>query len=120
MKKRFVKYLLLALCLGVFANVAEAQKKKPATRTATKRNTTRKTTKARTKTKILPTTAKTDSVATVANPVLRNDTLPVKRVKKSLRPDEAVETSILNDRTPLPYENLKCLFQLLRQGVMIF
>ena len=108
MKKRFVKYLLLALCLGVFANVAEAQKKKPATRTATKRNTTRKTTKSKTKTKILPTTAKTDSVAAVvANPIIRNDTLPVKRVKKSLRPDEAVETSILNDRTPLPYENLR-------------
>ena len=108
MKKRFVKYLLLALCLGVFANVAEAQKKKPATRTATKRNTTRKTAKSKTRTKILPTTAKTDSVAAVvANPIIRNDTLPVKRVKKSLRPDEAVETSILNDRTPLPYENLR-------------
>jgi gliding motility associated protien GldN len=37
----------------------------------------------------------------------RNDSLPIKYIKKSLRPDEAVETTALNDRTPLPYENLR-------------
>lgn len=35
------------------------------------------------------------------------DTLPIKKVAKSLRPDEAVETSELRDRTPLPYEHLR-------------
>lgn len=108
MKKRFLKYLLLALCLGVFSDVAVAQKNK-GKRTATKRATTRKTTKSKTKTKIEPTEAKTDSVAAVvATPVAKfNDSLPIKTVKKSLRPDEAVETSVLKDRTPLPYENLR-------------
>lgn len=108
MKKRFVKYLLLAICLGFFANAAEAQKKP--TRTATKRATTRKTTKAKTKTKIEPTVAKTDTVAAVIEqPVVArvNDSLPIKYVKKSLRPDEAVETTVLKDRTPLAYENLR-------------
>ncbi|MBK7432517.1 MAG: gliding motility protein GldN [Chitinophagaceae bacterium] len=110
MNKRMVKYLLLAMCLGVFANVAEAQKKN--TRTATKRTTTRKTTKAKTKTTIVPTEAKTDTVAAVvaapvAPPPPRIDSLPIKYVKKSLRPDEAVETTVLKDRIPLPYENLR-------------
>ena len=35
------------------------------------------------------------------------DSLPIKKVLKSLRPDEAVETTTLKDRTPLPYENLR-------------
>jgi gliding motility associated protien GldN len=35
------------------------------------------------------------------------DTLPIKKVKTSLRPDEAVETSILRERSPLAYEHLR-------------
>lgn len=109
MNMRLVKYLCLVICLGVFSNAAIAQKKKTTTRQATKRTTTRKTTKAKTKTQIQPTEAKTDTVAAVvAAPVEAvNDSLPIKAVKKSLRPDEAVETTILKDRTPLPYENLR-------------
>jgi len=108
MKKRYFKYLLLALCLGIFVNTAEAQKKK--TRTATKRTSTRKTTTSKTKTSIQPTVAQEDTVAAVAaipEPEKLNDSLPIKNVKKSLRPDEAVETTMLKDRTPLPYENLR-------------
>ena len=110
MKKRLVKYLLLAICACMFAVVADAQKKPTTTkRAATKRPTTRKTTKTKTKATINPTVAVTDSVKTVAvaPPPPLNDSLPIPVIKKSLRPDEAVETTMLKDRTPLPYENLR-------------
>ena len=109
MKKRYFKYFLLAICLGIFVNAAEAQKKKT-TRTATKRTSTRKTTASKTKAKVSPTEAQVDTVAAVVAapaPAVFNDSLPIKAVKKSLRPDEAVETTMLKDRTPLPYENLR-------------
>jgi gliding motility associated protien GldN len=111
MKSRYFKYFLLTICLGVFVNAVEAQKKKAPPRTSTKRPSTRKTTSAKTKTKIQPTVATVDSVVAVpvvvAPPAYFNDSLPIKAVKKSLRPDEAVETTMLKDRTPLPYENLR-------------
>lgn len=108
MKKRYFKYFLLAICLGIFVNTVEAQTKK---RTSSKR-TTRKNTASRTKAKVQPTVAQVDTVATVAQPidtpvVAVIDSLPIKQVKKSLRPDEAVETTMLKDRTPLTYENLR-------------
>ncbi len=112
MKKRLVKFLLLAICLCMFAGVADAQKKKTTTtkRAATKRTTTRKTAKSKTKATIKPTVAVTDTLKTIAAvvaPPPMNDSLPVPVIKKSLRPDEAVETTMLKDRTPLPYENLR-------------
>jgi gliding motility associated protien GldN len=103
MKKHFFKYLLLILCLGVFTEVSYAQKGK---RTATKRGTTRKTTKTKTKAKVQ--TAKADTIgmaAVAAAPAI--DSLPIPFVKKSLRPDEAVDTKEIKDRTPLPYEHLR-------------
>ena len=109
MKKRYLKYLMLAFCLGIFVNTTDAQTKKKK-RTSTKRASTRKTTASRTKAKIQPTVPQVDTVAIVAAPPPPpppNDSLPVKTVKKSLRPDEAVETTMLKDRTPLPYENLR-------------
>lgn len=109
MKMRYFKYFLLAICLGIFVNTVEAQKKKT-TRTATKRST-RKTTTSKTKAKVSPTEAQVDTVAAVAATpapeIIVSDSLPIKTVKKSLRPDEAVETTMLKDRTPLPYENLR-------------
>lgn len=105
MKKRFLKCLLLAVLFAGITDVAVAQKK----RTATKRNTTRKTTKTKTKASIQPTEATVDTVAAVAAapaPAV-NDSLPIKLVKKSLRPDEAVETTVLKERVPLPYEHLR-------------
>lgn len=106
MKKQYVKYFLLAVCLGLFVNIAEAQKK----RTSKKRTSTRKTASSRTKAKIQPTVPQVDTVAIVSAPPPPpppNDSLPIPTVKKSLRPDEAVETTMLKDRTPLPYENLR-------------
>jgi gliding motility associated protien GldN len=85
--------------------------KKTTTRSSTKRASTRKTTASKTKAKIQPTTPQVDTVAvaaaTPAPAAVFNDSLPIKQVKKSLRPDEAVETTMLKDRTPLPYENLR-------------
>ena len=110
MKKCLVKFLLLAICLCMFAGVADAQKKTTTKkRAATKRTTTRKTTKSKTRATINPTVAVIDTVKTVAKvpPPPLNDSLPVPVIKKSLRPDEAVETTMLKDRTPLPYENLR-------------
>jgi gliding motility associated protien GldN len=108
MKKRYFKYFLLAICLGIFVNVAEAQTKK---KTTAKRSSTRRSTSSKTKAKISPTTPQVDTVAVAAveppAPAVFNDSLPIKQVKKSLRPDEAVETTMLKDRTPLPYENLR-------------
>lgn len=109
MKKRYFKYFLLTVCLCIFVNLAEAQTKK---RTSTKRASTRKTTASKTKAKISPTMPQVDSVAVAAvvdppPPPVINDSLPIKMVKKSLRPDEAVETTMLKDRTPLAYENLR-------------
>jgi gliding motility associated protien GldN len=103
MKKNLVKYLLLAICLGIFANPAEAQKK----RTGSKRSSS-KTAKGKTKAKVKSSAAVTDASANVAPaPAPVNDSIPIKKVLPSLRPDEAVETSSLRDRTPLPYENLR-------------
>ncbi|HMX35910.1 MAG TPA: gliding motility protein GldN [Ferruginibacter sp.] len=111
MNKQLIKYLALAFCFCLFAGVVEAQqKKKTTTRSATKRTTTRKTAKSKTKATINPTVPVTDTVKAVAvapPPPPVNDSLPIPIVKKSLRPDEAVETTTLKDRTPLPYENLR-------------
>jgi len=64
MKKQYFKYFLLAVCLGLFVNIAEAQKK----RTSKKRTSTRKTASSKTKAKIQPTVPKVDTVAIVAAP----------------------------------------------------
>ena len=97
-------------CLCFFSYVAEAQKGKK--RAATKRanTTTRKTTKGKTKATISP--VQVDSLAmAVKKPdsaVARfNDSMPIKKIRKSLRPDEAVETKDIRDRTPLAYEHLR-------------
>jgi gliding motility associated protien GldN len=102
MNKTF-KYLFAAICLCLVVSAADAQRK------STKRSTTRKTTKSKTKAVVTPTVAVTDTipVATVAAPPPAPDSLPIKKVLKSLRPDEAVETTVLKDRTPLIYENLR-------------
>ena len=95
------KYLLLAVVLIGSADATFAQKKK---------KSVKKTTKTKTKAKIQSTAPTEDVVATpVAPPPAppANDSLPLKVIKKSLRPDEAVETSALRDRAPLAYEHLR-------------
>ena len=107
MKRHYVKYVLLALCLLVFVNITEAQKKK---RTVVKRGatTTSRTTKGKTKANIQAGAQAVDTVATVPPPPPPpNDSLPIKVVRKSLRPDEAVDTKSIRDRAPLAYEDLR-------------
>lgn len=102
MKKNIFKFLFLAVLLSGFAEAAMAQKK------PVKRSSTRRSTSTKTKAKVQPTVATADPVAAVVEteaPV--NDSLPIKAIKKSLRPDEAVETTVLRDRTPLAYEHLR-------------
>ena len=63
---------MLALCLGIFANTAEAQTKKKTTptRTVKKRPSTHKTTNSKTKAKISPTLPQVDTVAVAAVPAV--------------------------------------------------
>jgi gliding motility associated protien GldN len=119
MKKHVVKYFLLVICLGLFVMAADAQKKGGTPRKGTKRPSTSKTAKGKTKANIKPTAAVTDSVPKVVIAPVEplKDSLPIKKVLPSLRPDEAVETSTLKDRTPLPYENLRADDALFRHKI---
>jgi len=102
--KKFLRLLLVVVLVGGFADGAMAQKKKK----ATTRKSTKRSTSSKTKAKVQPTVATADTVAAVAAvaaPAV--DTLPLPSVRPSLRPDEAVETTVLRDRTPLPYEHLR-------------
>jgi gliding motility associated protien GldN len=108
MKRHYVKYVLLALCLLVFVNITEAQQKKK--RTVVKRGatTTSRTTKGKTKASIKSGAQAVDTVAVVPPPPPpENDSLPIKVIRKSLRPDEAVDTRSIRDRAPLVYEDLR-------------
>jgi gliding motility associated protien GldN len=107
MKKQLTRVFLLAICFVAFAHVADAQKRK-----AVKRGTTtRKTTKSKTRATVQP-TAQVDSVATAqaaaaTPPQPTIDSLPIPKIKKSLRRDEAVVTDNIRDRTPLDYTYLR-------------
>jgi gliding motility associated protien GldN len=106
MKNIIIKCLALTLCFGIIGNVTEAQtkKKKTTTRTVKKRTTAKRTTNSKTKADINP-SAKVDTAVVIAPP--RIDSLPIEFVKKSLRPDDAIERNLVKDRTPLPYEYLR-------------
>jgi gliding motility associated protien GldN len=110
MKNIIVKCLALTLCLGIIVNVADAQakkKKKPATtRSVKKRTTAKRTTNSKTKANINP-SAKVDTAVVIAPAAPKIDSLPITFVKKSLRPDDAIERNLVKDRTPLPYEYLR-------------
>ena len=106
MKNIIVKCLVLALCFGMIGNVVEAQtkKKKTTTRSVKKRTTAKRTTNSKTKANINP-SAKVDTAVVIAPPKI--DSLPITFVKKSLRPDDAIERNLVKDRTPLPYQYLR-------------
>ncbi len=109
MIKHSVKFLVFLAFLGLSVMTAQAQKKPVKKRAVQKRTNTTKTTKGKTKANITP-TAQIDSVASLAvapPPAPRIDSLPIPKVKKSLRPDEAVETKDIRDRTPLAYEHIR-------------
>ena len=104
MKSIIIKCLVLVLCFGTIGNVAEAQaKKKAPARTVKKRTTAKRTTNAKTNTSIKHDVTKDTSV--ILSPKI--DSLPIQVVKKSLRPNDAIERNLVKDRTPLAYENLR-------------
>ena len=94
---------MLALCFAMIGNVADAQAKKK--RTVKKRTTAKKTTNAKTKANINP--AATTDTAVVIAPPPKIDSLPIPVVKKSLRPNDAIERNLVTERTPLAYEHLR-------------
>ena len=108
MNKQFLKYLFLLFALAGMGNMAMAQKKKTARKsTPVRKKTTRKDLKSKTNANISTSNATTDSAAVVETPP-PNDSLPIKKVLKSLRPDEAVSGGDqIRDRIPLPYEDLR-------------
>ena len=106
MNKQFFKYLFLLFIVGGISNGSFAQKKKPTrAKTPAKRTSTRRTTKNKTTANIKGAGASTDS-AVVAE-VSKSDSLPIKKVAKSLRRDGAVDDDIIKERIPLAYENLR-------------
>ncbi|MCO5234665.1 MAG: gliding motility protein GldN [Chitinophagaceae bacterium] len=107
MKRRFVKYALLAAAFGLVVNVADAQ----ATRKKTTRNTApaaKKTTAQKTQANVGDDNlgaAKQDTMVVKAVP--KRDPLQMDTIRKSLRNDNAIEINLVKDRTPLPYENIR-------------
>jgi gliding motility associated protien GldN len=100
MKKSFVKILILSVLVCVIADTATAQRR-------SSKRSSRKSTSTKTKTNIQAPAADTVATAKVEAPAPVNDSLPIKAIKKSLRPDEAVETIALKERMPLAYEHLR-------------
>ena len=106
MNKQFFKCLFLLFFVGGITNATFAQKKKSTKAKApAKRTSTRRTTKNKTTANIQGANASTDSAVVSEVPV--NDSLPIKKVAKSLRRDAAVDDDAIRDRTPLAYENLR-------------
>ncbi len=106
MKNIMVKCLIMVLsyCVCYSAADAQAKKKKAPTRTVKKRTTAKRTTTSKTKANISP-SAKVDTAVVIAPPKI--DSLPIPVVKKSLRPDDAIERNLVKDRNPLAYEHLR-------------
>lgn len=109
MKKSLIRVSLLVFFFVAISNVADAQKKK---RSSTKRGNTsvKKTTKSKTKATTVAPEAESVAVAAPAKdttPVKVLDSLPIPKIKKSLRPDEAVDRRDILDRNPLAYEHLR-------------
>ena len=102
MKTLMIKCVMTLLCVGMLCNIADAQTTKK--RTAKKR-TAKKTTAVKPKADIQPT--KVDTAIVMAPVPI--DSLPITAVKKSLRPETALDNhnALIADRTPLPYQNLR-------------
>ncbi len=98
MKTNMVKFLMLIVCFAIGTTVADAQAKK---RTVKKRPPTAKKTNS---------TASNNIGAAVDTAIIeapKIDSLPIAQVKKSLRPNDAIERNLVNERTPLAYEHLR-------------
>jgi gliding motility associated protien GldN len=100
------KILVLFVMIAFIGYSASAQKRKTTKAKApAKRSSTRRTTKNKTTANIKGANASTDSAVVASAPA--TDSLPIKKVLKSLRRDAAVDDDAIKDRTPLAYENLR-------------
>ena len=106
-QRNLFKLLSLLLLFSLGVHVADAQKKKAKApvRQVQRRAVTHKSTNSKTKAQIG--LAKADTAAVAVTPPPANDSLPMTKVKKSLRMDEAVERNLIKDITPLTYESLR-------------
>jgi len=103
MRNRIIKLSLLAAVLVICAGTADAQAK----RTSTKRTTSKG--KGKTTTKTTAKAQTTVAAADTAKPVtvLPDPELNLGVIRRSLRPDDAIERNLVKDRTPLAYENIR-------------
>lgn len=103
MKTIMIKCLMLVLCIGVLCNVANAQTRKKRHYVKRKKIAKKTTVAKMPKTKPTP----VDTAVVVAPPPV--DSIPIPQVKQSLRPETALDNhnTLIADRTPLPYQNLR-------------
>ena len=106
---RFVKIIFLFSLFAGLGNIAVAQKKKAKApvRTAQKRPVAHKTTGSKMKTNVGASNVDTLATAATLPPAAPNDSFPIISVKKSLRPNDAIERNLVKDRNPLPYEHIR-------------
>ena len=115
MKIRLLKFLFFVVVFSGIANYVHAQKgRKSVKRTNTKSKTTVQN----------PSPTADSTVSAVNTPpstpvaaTVTKDSLPLSIVKKSLRPDEAVETAPLKENMVLPYEHLRVDDAVYRQRI---
>jgi gliding motility associated protien GldN len=103
MKNRIIRLCLLVLVLGLLVESADAQQRKP-TRPSKKRSAAAKK----------PTTNKSNNTADAAlQTAPAKDTVPavaelkIEQPRPSLRNDNAVQRTMMKDRTPLAYEDIR-------------
>jgi len=105
MKTQLIRLFVLLVLLFSMSDGAFAQKKKTP---AKKRTSAKRTTKTTTNAKVKAAKPSADTVAAfVATASPATDSLPIKKIAKSLRRDAAVDDDAIRDRTPLPYEHLR-------------
>ena len=98
MKRSLIRLFLLSIFFVSVTTEVSAQKTKK--RSAVKRTKTNNNATAAPAVKV-------DTVAVVTAAPEKIDSLPIAKVKKSLRPDETVETKDIRDRIPLVYEHIR-------------
>jgi gliding motility associated protien GldN len=103
--KRILSLVLLfaVLLAGVDAQAQTRKKKAPPKKVNTKKNTGK---------------PPKDTVAVVvAPPVIEKDTIPMRTVEKSRRPNSSVQGDLIRDKTPLAYDHVRIDDQVYKQVV---
>jgi gliding motility associated protien GldN len=108
MKNRIIKLCLLVAVLAMAAPDVSAQTKKTVRKT-TKRTTTtaKKTATAVNSETANPGEVAPPPVADTAKPAPPQPKLDIPPIKRSLRPDNAIERNLVKDRLPLAYEHIR-------------